>query len=1062
MGTRTRYTLILLLLFYALTGWAQDIRVTSLTATTAITNNGSFVTPAGAGNLKIWTSDANGVGSWQVAGSAVDTNALARLNGLGTNAQINGFTVTAGGFTNLVATTNAGPVNNAAAVTNYSTVQNKGGVTNASWTATLGPVTNFGGVFQLGGATVQVGGFTNYGVTYLSRGSVSVPSLTFSNLIGANLGSGLSAGAVNDRYVFSFRSNAVATVLNGQFFVNTNLLLNDHVTFSSSNRIQVGTTGLPATNIYSGKFALPQGVLEFTFERPDTLASNIVVLPPTNGPSATATNLTGAYLGDGRIQLIWTPGGGAGAGDITGGNANQFTESAGILTLMNGLLITNAQSRGFTNLSGPVLFASGADSFIVNDDAAFNSTIDANSGINVFSTSAARIDAPLVINGSFNLTPITNSTTVISQSTNAFVRRILTGHTTFTFGGTPLNGASGKVELDNPFGTNITVTWPLSYSTPQAAGITTFTAYSNSITKVIWETVGGSNRVTVAGKEIVENFLNPTAGQIIAFHDPWTKTNVNDQVGAGGALIRVQTNTVTVASVTNINLIVTNGHGLGRLATNNAATGSVDLHLFLENAGIPSSKLQATTGTGGPVLSNAPTINTPTLTVPVIADFSSAQHTHQSAAQGGALDAAAIASGTIATARLGSGTANSSTFLRGDQTYATPAGGGDATLAGAQTFTGPKTFSAAMTNTANHWILGAEGIGLFVGDESGATNFFGAQAFGPVVGQALNLTMGGTDWLLFNGSTDTIIPGVSNNITAGSPTKSLSNIFSGRMTFPTSASVPVPPSGHVSLINTNNAVHALKNDGTLVNLELGGAGGGDVVGPASANDLAIAVFDSTTGKLIKQSGVTLSDTTMTGLSVLSATTLNGNTINSGTMGNFNALTVTNFYDYLWIPAGALTPANVNGATTNTYTVAGADGTTIDVFDFDDTTPETNFFTWTPPEDWDRGTFKVKPTWTSVTGTGTVAFGFRFGAISNDDPFGAILGTQQLSTDTLIASNDRHEGPATAAITAGGTPALGDMLLGQVVRETGSDTKTGDAKLIGIMIQYKRTLNSVAW
>ena len=37
--------------------------------------------------------------------------------------------------------------------------------------------------------------------------------------------------------------------------------------------------------------------------------------------------------------------------------------------------------------------------------------------------------------------------------------------------------------------------------------------------------------------------------------------------------------------------------------------------------------------------------------------------------------ASAIDSGTIATARLGSGTANSSTFLRGDQTYAAAGGG---------------------------------------------------------------------------------------------------------------------------------------------------------------------------------------------------------------------------------------------------------------------------------------------------------------------------------------------------------------------------------------------------
>lgn len=47
--------------------------------------------------------------------------------------------------------------------------------------------------------------------------------------------------------------------------------------------------------------------------------------------------------------------------------------------------------------------------------------------------------------------------------------------------------------------------------------------------------------------------------------------------------------------------------------------------------------------------------------------------------------AADINSGTIATARLGSGTANSTTFLRGDQTWASPSGSGDVTGPGSAT-----------------------------------------------------------------------------------------------------------------------------------------------------------------------------------------------------------------------------------------------------------------------------------------------------------------------------------------------------------------------------------------
>ena len=85
------------------------------------------------------------------------------------------------------------------------------------------------------------------------------------------------------------------------------------------------------------------------------------------------------------------------------------------------------------------------------------------------------------------------------------------------------------------------------------------------------------------------------------------------------------------------------------------------------------------------------TLSAKTLTTPTIASFTNATHTHQDAAGGGTLIATSIfASGTVPTARLGSGTANSTTFLRGDQTWATPASGGSTTWLSA-----PELFSDA-------------------------------------------------------------------------------------------------------------------------------------------------------------------------------------------------------------------------------------------------------------------------------------------------------------------------------------------------------------------------------
>jgi hypothetical protein len=79
------------------------------------------------------------------------------------------------------------------------------------------------------------------------------------------------------------------------------------------------------------------------------------------------------------------------------------------------------------------------------------------------------------------------------------------------------------------------------------------------------------------------------------------------------------------------------------------------------------------------------------------------------------LNASNISSGTVATARLGSGTANSTTYLRGDQTWSTVAGDGE--ILNTQTFTASGTWTKPTgteynaTDTVVAMYLGSGGSG---------------------------------------------------------------------------------------------------------------------------------------------------------------------------------------------------------------------------------------------------------------------------------------------------------------------------------------------------------------
>lgn len=267
-------------------------------------------------------------------------------------------------------------------------------------------------------------------------------------------------------------------------------------------------------------------------------------------------------------------------------------------------------------------------------------------------------------------------------------------------------------------------------TTGTASNVTGIVALANGGTGVSLSATGGAGQVLRQSS----TGANVTVSQLSA-------SDLSNGVQGSGSVVLATSPTITtptIASLVNANHNHQNAAGGGTLDgaaiasglvalarggvnVNLSATGGTGQVLRQSSAGanITVSQLAASDlsngvqGSGAIVLATSPTITTPT-----IASFTNAAHSHQNAAGGGTLDGAAIAAGTVAPARLGSGTPSGSNFLRGDGTWATPSGSGDVTGPGSSGSGSLVTFSGTTGKVIQDQTLTPTDDNLLVGNGS--------------------------------------------------------------------------------------------------------------------------------------------------------------------------------------------------------------------------------------------------------------------------------------------------------------------------------------------------------
>ena len=162
---------------------------------------------------------------------------------------------------------------------------------------------------------------------------------------------------------------------------------------------------------------------------------------------------------------------------------------------------------------------------------------------------------------------------------------------------------------------------------------------------------------------------------------------------------------------------------------------------------------------------------------------------------------------------------------------------------------------------------------------------------------------------------------------------------------------------------------------------------------------------------------------------------------------------------IWVPAVAMYPTTTAGcdALAQVETGAGPPPTPeLKTLDFPDGADSYAQFSIAMPKSWNESTLTFQTYW-SVAGTNAGTVGFTLSAISlsNSDLCTTAFGTAVINTPLAASgtANDLMVSAVSGAVTVGGTPAEGDQVFFQVLRDHSEDTQTSPARLHGIKLYF---------